>query len=112
MLPADWEEYLAGLEQAQKRAPNPPKRRQPRITRHMSARMRRAFSQSPNRVRAVYTPESVYNTTPTKPEEWRGTRAVGGNCETKQYFSAKTTQTRLPRSWDEIGAPSIDFPKD
>jgi len=75
-----------------------------------SSRQRRAFSQSPNSVRAIYNGENELNATPTKPETWRGTMAVGGSCETKQYFSAKTTQIRLPRSWDEIGAPSIDFP--
>jgi hypothetical protein len=72
--------------------------------------MRLAFSQSPNSVRAIYNGENERNVTPTKPESWRGTMAVGGNCEPKQYYSAKTTQTRLPRGWDEIGAPSIDFP--
>jgi hypothetical protein len=99
MFPADWEEFLAKQEKEIKQAPNPPRRRQPKVTRHMSARMRRASSQTSNRVRAIYTPESVYNTTPTKPETWRGTLNLGGNCEPKTYFSTKTTQTRLPRSW-------------
>ena|SRR6516164_4019469 len=96
ILPADWQEFLAKQEKAIKQAPNPTRRHQPRITRHMSARMRRVGTQTRNRVRAIYNPESDHNTTPTKPETWRGTRSPGIS---DPYNAGKATVTRLPRSW-------------
>lgn len=41
--------------------------------------MRRAESQSRNPIKSIYTPESKWNETPTRPEEWRGTHEVGPN---------------------------------
>jgi|ERR1700746_131819 len=97
MLPKSWEEYLARAEQDIKRTPPEAPRAPARIQRHMSARMRTALRQTPNRVRAMYEPEAEANQTPTKPLEWRGTRNVGGNCETRQYYSTKSTQPRNPK---------------
>jgi hypothetical protein len=94
MLPASWLEYVAGLERDIKKTPTPTKRSLPRITRHQSPRMRRVSTQSINSVRAAYNPESDYNATPTKPNEWRGTRNLGGNCESRQTFAGKSTRTR------------------
>jgi hypothetical protein len=102
MLPASWEEYVAKAQRELKKAPDPIRRHQPRVTRMQSARMRRVSSQTGNSVRASYVPESVYNATPTKPEEWKGTRNVGGNCEPKTYQSGKETTTRIPRNKNGI----------
>jgi hypothetical protein len=99
-LPADWLAYVANVERELKAAPTPPKRRQPRVTRMLSKRMQRVAGQTRNSVRAIYTPESERAATPTKPESWRGTRNLGGNAQPKhEFFSAKATQTRLPKNW-------------
>lgn len=90
MLPADWAEYVAQAEREIKKSPNPPKRRQPRVTRHKSRRQRIAESQTKNPVRAAYTTESKYNVTPTMPEKWRGTNSPGETMAAA-YRSGKAT---------------------
>jgi len=77
VLPADWLEYMAAAERQIKQPPVPPKRRQPKVTRHMSRRQRIALSQSINSVKATYQPESKYNQTPTLPDGAETTREVG-----------------------------------
>jgi hypothetical protein len=81
MLKADFEEMLAGMEADIKRPPEnkPPKRRQPKIKRMLSARQQIAMSQTPNMYRAIFVPEHERNQTPTMPIEWRGTKEVGPN---------------------------------
>lgn len=96
MLPKSWEEYLAKAERDIKKTDSPTRRRQPRVTRMSSKRMLRVSTQTSNFVRAAYSPESVYNSTPTKPETWKGTLNLGGNCEPKTYYSSKTTTSRNP----------------
>jgi len=77
ILPADWLQFIADAERDIKRPPAPPKRRQPKVTRHKSREQRIAESQTKNTVRAVYNPESMYNQTPTRPETFVGTKEVG-----------------------------------
>ena len=76
-LPADWLEYIAGQERAIGRAPVPTKRRQPKVTRHMSRNQRIASSQTRNPIRAIYKAESNYNQTPTLPDGAKTTKEVG-----------------------------------
>lgn len=77
MLPADWLQYVADAERALKKPPNPPKRLQPKVTRHMSPRQRTALSQTKNPVRAIYQQESQYNVTPLLPDGAKTTKEVG-----------------------------------
>src|SRR5579863_7767279 len=77
MLPADWLEYVAQAEKDIKKPSDPPKRRQPKITRMASRRQRIANSQTPNIIRAMYVPESKWAVTPLADEKFVGTREVG-----------------------------------
>lgn len=78
MIPADWLEYIAKAEKELKRPPNPPKRRQPKVTRHQSREARIVSGQTKNPIRAIYQPESQYSQTPTiNPDEHTLTREVG-----------------------------------
>jgi hypothetical protein len=81
MMPDSWLEYMRNAEKDIKRPPATPKRRMPRVTRMESERMRRVGRQTINPIRAMYGQENEQNSTPTKPEEWRGTLEVGPNCE-------------------------------
>jgi|SRR5215831_6476464 len=90
MLPADWLEFVQRESRALSKAPVPTKRRQPKVTRHMSRNQRIAMSQTANPIRAAFTPESKYNATPTKPEEWRGTRSPGRD-DANAYRAGKAT---------------------
>lgn len=78
MIPEDWLQYMAKAEKELKRPPSPPRRRQPKITRMQSRRMRTVSGQTPNAIRAMYTVESKYNQTPTiSSEDHELTREVG-----------------------------------
>jgi len=77
MLPADWLAYIAEAERTIQRPPAPPKRRQPKVTRHQSPRMRQIQGQTINPIKAIYGEENERNQTPTMPETWRGTKEVG-----------------------------------
>lgn len=92
MLPADWEEYVAGLERRIKRAPSPTKRHQPRIKRMESPRMRRVSGQTRNPVKAMYSTESAGAMTPVAPANAEFTSDLGGNCEDRNSPTGKKTQ--------------------
>jgi hypothetical protein len=95
MLPADWEEYLASAERDIKKPPNPPRRYQPKVTRHMSRNQRIASGQSSNPIQAIYVPESKWSATPTHPEDWKGTKEVGpGDVNNRTYRAGKATTER------------------
>lgn len=96
MLEASWLEYIQRKSAELKRAPDPIKGHKPRVTRHQSPRMRRIQGQTPNPVRAAYVPESDSSRTPTKPNGWKGTKAVGGNCENPNAGHGKETASRNP----------------
>jgi hypothetical protein len=94
MLPNEWLEYIAQAQKELKRPPAPPKRRQPKITRHTSARMRIVGGQTSNPIRAMYQPENEYNATPLLPEKAETTREVGPNDRynpTEGYRGGKAT---------------------
>jgi len=76
MIPEDWLEYVVQKEKELKRPPDPIKRRQPKITRMTSRRMRTVNGQTPNPIRAMYTTENDYNRTPTLPDDATTTREV------------------------------------
>jgi hypothetical protein len=90
MLPADWLQFVQQTSRELGKSPVPTKRHQPKVTRHMSRRQRIAESQTKNPIRAMYTTESKYNATPTKPEEWRGTRSPGRD-DANAYRAGKAT---------------------
>jgi hypothetical protein len=77
MLPADWLEYVRDAERNIKRPPNPPKRLQPKVTRHQSSRMRIVSGQQIDPIKAAYQPENQFNRTPLAPSDFVGTREVG-----------------------------------
>jgi hypothetical protein len=78
MIPEDWLEYMAQAEKQIKKTPDPLKKHKPKVTRHMSRRMRTVSGQTPNPIRAMYVPENEYNRTPTiEPEKHTLTREVG-----------------------------------
>lgn len=78
MIPEDWLEYVVQQEKELKRPPFPIKKHKPKITRMQSRRMRTVSGQSPNPIRAMYTPENEYNATPViNPEEHELTKEVG-----------------------------------
>jgi hypothetical protein len=77
MLPADWLEYVRDAERNIKRPPNPPKRHQPKVTRHQSSRMRIVEGQQKDPIKAIFTPENQFNRTPLAPTDFVGTREVG-----------------------------------
>jgi hypothetical protein len=77
MIPSDWLEYMRDAERDIKKAPVPTKRHQPKVKRMESARMRTVLGQSANPIKAIFTPESRWNATPTMPEDWEGTKEVG-----------------------------------
>lgn len=85
----------AAAERAIGRPPFPTKRRQPKITRHMSRQQRIATGQSPNTIRSIYVPESKWNATPViNPEEHELTREVGpGDDFNRTYRTGKSTRT-------------------
>lgn len=68
MLPADFLEYVAGLERTHGRLSFPVKRRQPRVTRHASRNQRIANRQSPNIIASMYRLEGKYTVLPLKDE--------------------------------------------
>lgn len=91
MLQFDFEEFLADKERQIKKPPVPPKRRQPKITRHMSPQQRIALQQTPNPIRAIYTPEHERNQTPTN-DDLVGTNEVGpGDVHNNVYRAGKAT---------------------
>lgn len=90
MLDKSWLEYIAECERQIKQTPTPTRRRQPKVTRHMSGRQRAALSQTKNPVRAAYVEDTVK--TPTKPVEWKGIRPNLTNWST-----GKSTTTRNPK---------------
>ena len=92
VLPADWLEYIQQTARELKKPPNPPKRRQPKITRMQSSRQSIAESQSPNQVHAIYVPENPRGATPTKPEDWRGTMSPGAEQEGSYRAGKATTE--------------------
>jgi hypothetical protein len=95
MIPDDWLEYIQDKSRELARPANPPKRRQPRITRMQSPRMRRVSGQTSNTIRAIYGTESAHSATPTKPNEWRGTHEVGpGDEHNDDYKTGKATESR------------------
>jgi hypothetical protein len=78
MIPDDWLEYVAKLQKDLKKPPVPTKRRQPKITRMKSRRMRIVDGQTPSTIRAIYGTETKYNATPTiDPKDHTLTREVG-----------------------------------
>jgi hypothetical protein len=97
MLPREWEEWLAQKEKEIKQAPNPPKRRQPKIMRHQSPRQRGVGQQSNNVVHSVYKEDG--NKTPLAPRGFVGTRDLGGNAEERN--GAPTGTRTSYRSLDE-----------
>jgi hypothetical protein len=85
MIPEDWLEYVVAVEKDLKRPPFPIKKHKPKVTRMQSGRMKIIAGQTPNPIRATYTPENEYNATPiiAEPEKhtWAGTSGheVGPN---------------------------------
>jgi hypothetical protein len=77
MMPKDWLEYMAEAERNIKQSPVPTKRHQPKVKRMQSGRMQTVQGQTANPIRAIFTPESRWNATPTMPEDWEGTKEVG-----------------------------------
>ncbi len=103
MLPADWLEWMAQQEWVIKQPPVPTKRRQPKITRMQSRRQRIAESQTPNQIRAMYTPESKWNETPTMPEEWRGIeREVGPGDPSQGSYRAGKATIESPTGYSKV----------
>jgi hypothetical protein len=96
MLPKEWEQWLAQKEKEIKQAPNPTKRRQPKITRHQSARQRGASSQTNNFVHAVYKEDS--RATPLAKKDFVGTRDLGGNCEGQYQTGTRTSYRTISES--------------
>jgi hypothetical protein len=83
---------LRQWQREQQRAPQPLRRRQPKVTRHQSGRMRIASSQTVNTVKAIYAPESQWNTTPLAPEDAKLTRNVGpSDMNPNGFYPAKAT---------------------
>jgi hypothetical protein len=100
MLPADWLEYVERRRRELKLPPYPVKRRQPKVRRMQSRRQRIAESQTRDPIRAMYCTETQYNATPTKPEEWRGTRSPG-ETEARNYRAGKAT-TEAPFGYSKV----------
>lgn len=97
MIPEDWLEYVVAKEKELKRPPDPIKKHKPKITRMTSRRMMVVNGQTPNPIRAMYTPENEYNQTPViAPEDHTLTREVGPNDRynpTEGYRAGKDTST-------------------
>jgi hypothetical protein len=81
MLPADWEEYVAGLEREIASRPSTAPKRTRTTGRVVSRRQRIALSQTNNTIKASYSIESVYNRTPLADDKAEFTTELGGTCE-------------------------------
>jgi hypothetical protein len=99
-LPADWLEYIANIEREMKRAPNPLKSHRPHIQRHQSKRMRSAFQQTNDGIKAIYGADGSPTPLATGNEVW--TKNLGGNCEDRNSLSGKATDTRGTEGKGEI----------
>lgn len=91
-LPADWLAYIAEKEREMKQAPNPLKSHRPHIQRHQSKRMRSAFGQTNDAVKAIYGTDG--NPTPLANGNEVWTDNLGGNCEDRNSLSGKATDAR------------------
>jgi hypothetical protein len=78
-LEADVLTWWVRQQHEQKSVEHPLRRRQPKVQRMMSARQRKASSQTINTIRAIYSAESKWNLTPTATDEKILTRDVGPN---------------------------------
>ncbi len=86
----NWLETVQRLQREIKRSPDPLKRQNRPIVRMVSERQRIAESQTPNFMRAIDKPD--FRPTPTKPENWKGTRNVGSNdMDQDEYRAGKDT---------------------
>jgi hypothetical protein len=90
-LPASWLEYIAEKEAEIKRAPNPIKRHQPKVTRMQSSRMRSAQTNSRNFVHSVYH-DGDFNTNVSPEKDF--TTDVGGTCEDRNAPIGQNTRYR------------------
>jgi hypothetical protein len=94
MLPADVLVLMAQKDREIRRAPNPPSRRQPHVTRHASRRQRTVSGQSINEVKAIYSPEGRWSETPVfTGNESDLTRDVGPKDLKEPFNPAKATGT-------------------
>jgi hypothetical protein len=94
MLPADVLVLWAQKDREIRKAPNPPSRRQPHVTRHASRRQRTVSGQSINEVKAIYTPEGRWSETPIYVGDEKDlTRDVGPHDLKDPFNPAKSTTT-------------------
>jgi hypothetical protein len=107
MLPKDWLEYVASLERkAGQRPANAPRKPQgvgvgKGGARFQRPEQRRATRQSGNTVRAMYQEVTPQNHAVTRKDSEGLTTNIGGNCESPQYFSGKSTgEVRAPK-WEK-----------
>jgi hypothetical protein len=92
MLPSDWAEEMARLERKIKEAPNPVRRRQPRVTRMASPRQRRAESGPRDTTKAIYAESNRWNEAQVRSNE----EGYWDNKELPDWSTGKATGTRSP----------------
>jgi hypothetical protein len=77
MQDGDKLEWFVNASKELKRPSSPPKRRQPKVTRHQSSRMKIVGSQQSDPIKAAYQPETRWNQTPVADDGFEGTLEVG-----------------------------------
>lgn len=92
MLPNAWLEYIANAEREGAKTNSPIKRHQPKVTRNMSPRQRKAMGQTSNTIRAIYTTDSSVTPIASPNSVW--TRNLGGSCEDPNESRAKATKSQ------------------
>jgi hypothetical protein len=87
---------MVAADRASRKAPEPPKRRQPKVTRMVSSRQSRALSGTQNNIRAIYqTAEQAARSVTTGSQGNEGyTRNVGPLDFGPNYIHGKDTQSR------------------